>query len=143
MGSGKNGDMSGGIMKGLYYKIDTYQYQLFSSATSGTRGRILLYSNDEVIGIINLVDIAVDLPHSYRKPTGQYVMFYKITDMPYLIDMLRNESPIYLLVSGNGEEVSISTTQEPVGEGELPVLPPPSFFPPPTKIEPYELPTRK
>ncbi|MEM3341411.1 MAG: hypothetical protein QW728_01830, partial [Thermoplasmata archaeon] len=66
-------------MNERHFKIDTYQYQLYSSATSGTRGKILLYSENTVVAIVNLVDVPGELPHSYRKPTGQFILYYKIS----------------------------------------------------------------
>jgi len=46
--------------------------------------------------------------------------FYHLDDYENTIDLLRNESPVYLLYrgSGGGFENGIKTTQEVVGEGE-------------------------
>jgi len=46
-------------------------------------------------------------------------MFLPISEMPALVDVLRNEKPIYGHLRGDRPEwTSITTTQEPVGEGE-------------------------
>jgi hypothetical protein len=49
---------------------------------------------------------------------GKY--YYHLDDHENTIDLLRNESPVYLLYcgSGGGFENGIKTTQEVVGEGE-------------------------
>ena len=41
-------------------------------------------------------------------------------DYPQVLDLLRNEKPIYVEFEGNiGNIASIRTSAEPVGEGEL------------------------
>ena len=39
-------------------------------------------------------------------------------NLPYIVDILRNEKPIYLGWQKDQARAFISTTQEPVGEGE-------------------------
>ncbi|MFW5748322.1 MAG: hypothetical protein ACOCYT_01780 [Chloroflexota bacterium] len=46
-------------------------------------------------------------------------MFMPMSDLPAFVDILRNEKPVYAhLRSDRREWTSITTTQEPVGEGE-------------------------
>ena len=46
-------------------------------------------------------------------------MFMPFSDLPVLVDILRNEKPIYAhLRADRPEWTSITTTKEPVGEGE-------------------------
>ncbi len=46
-------------------------------------------------------------------------MFMPFRDLPVLVDILRNEKPIYAhLRADRPEWTSITTTKEPVGEGE-------------------------
>jgi hypothetical protein len=51
---------------------------------------------------------------------GQVSLYYHLDDYQNAIDLLRNESPMYLLYSGSGGgfENGIKTTEELVGEGE-------------------------
>ncbi len=47
-------------------------------------------------------------------------MFMPITDLRALVDILRNEKPIFGHLRGDRPEwTSITTSQEPVGEGEI------------------------
>lgn len=47
-------------------------------------------------------------------------MFMPIADMLAFVDILRNEKPIYGHLRGDRPEwTSVTTTQEPVGEGEI------------------------
>jgi len=41
-----------------------------------------------------------------------------MSDMPVVLDMLRNEQPVYLIYDGD-QNTRISTTEGPVGEGEV------------------------
>jgi hypothetical protein len=46
-------------------------------------------------------------------------MFVPYEDLPVFIDLLRNEKPIYAHLRGDRPEwTSVTTTKEPVGEGE-------------------------
>lgn len=46
-------------------------------------------------------------------------MFVPFADLPVFVDLLRNEKPIYAHLRGDKPEwTSITTTKEPVGEGE-------------------------
>ncbi|GJL53523.1 MAG: hypothetical protein NPIRA02_06550 [Nitrospirales bacterium] len=56
-----------------------------------------------------------------RKNGNSYFLYYRYADMANIIDMLRNEKPIWMVYVPEGSNNSrISTSQEPVGEGELP-----------------------
>lgn len=48
-------------------------------------------------------------------------LYYRLDEFRNVLDLLRNESPMYLLYSGSGGgyENGIVTTQEAVGEGEV------------------------
>jgi hypothetical protein len=52
---------------------------------------------------------------------SQVNLYYHLDDCQNAIDLLRNESPMYLLYSGSGSgfENGIKTIQEVVGEGEV------------------------
>lgn len=55
---------------------------------------------------------------SDSEASGQYNLYYHLDDYQNCIDLLRNESPMYLLWLGPGGENGIKTTKEDVGEGE-------------------------
>lgn len=47
-------------------------------------------------------------------------MFMPISDLPGFVDILRNEHPIFGHLRGDRPEwTSVTTSQEPVGEGEI------------------------
>lgn len=52
--------------------------------------------------------------------SGQANLQYHLEDLENILDLLRNEKPMYLLWNGSGPgfENGIKTTPEPVGEGE-------------------------
>jgi hypothetical protein len=52
---------------------------------------------------------------------GQVVLYYHVDHYPNVIDLLRNEKPVYLYYNGSGSgfENGIKTMVEKVGEGEL------------------------
>jgi hypothetical protein len=58
------------------------------------------------------------IPAGYAQ--GRYLLAYTYADLPVIIDMLRNETPVFLVVDPTGavDNWRISTSEEPVGEGE-------------------------
>ena len=53
-------------------------------------------------------------------PPGYISCHYMAEDYPRVLDLLRNEDPIYVnFVAGGWDQASIETTDEPIGEGEL------------------------
>lgn len=72
------------------------------------------------------LDVMFLSPNSqYPQPTfdadaKKGYMFMPISDIAAFVDILRNEKPIYGHLRGDKPEwTSVTTTQEPVGEGEL------------------------
>lgn len=59
------------------------------------------------------------LPAAFVDPAGKYRLYYKYSRLPDLLDLLRNEKPVYLhFWSGSGNNTHIATWEEPVGEAE-------------------------
>lgn len=53
------------------------------------------------------------------KSGPNYFLHYRYADFPVILDMLRNEKPVYLVYMPEGANNSrLSTSYEPVGEGE-------------------------
>ncbi len=100
------------------FEITNYQYYQFSTRESSTKAvatcsaadgkRVYLYFNDGP----NALSEA-------SKSGNNYFLYYRYADMANIIDMLRNEKPIYLIFVPEGtNNTRISTMNEPVGEGE-------------------------
>lgn len=97
-------------------KID--EYEVMYSANSFIP-RIWLKSGGKFIGQLIFKPNGAALPPD-AQVGGQVNLYYHLDDYANAIDLLRNESPMYLLFSGTGggNENGIKTTQEAVGEGE-------------------------
>ncbi|MEE6185780.1 hypothetical protein [Niabella digestorum] len=86
---------------------------------------IFLYgpiNGSELIGRLYFEDDNAPTLTPHRFENNCLVLFFRWRDMPYIIDMLRNESPLWLWAYINGDKIenaTISTDAEPVGEGEL------------------------
>jgi hypothetical protein len=104
-------------------QIQNYQYYVFSSRDSSNppSAVILLYDQSNTwVAALWFVKEPGALPTASRAG-GRYLLAYSYADLPVIIDMLRNETPVSLLVDPAGDVVNwrISTFEEPVGEGEL------------------------
>jgi hypothetical protein len=93
-------------------QIGSYQVQY---AANGFVPRIWLKdtSNTSIGQIVFLADGAV-LP-----PDNSTNLYYHLGNYPHVIDLLRNEKPMYwsFIGSGGGNENAIRTSVEPIGEG--------------------------
>jgi hypothetical protein len=97
-------------------KID--EYEVMYSANQFPP-RIWLKSNGNSIGQLLFTPNGATLPPD-ATVRGQVNLSYHLDDFQNTLDLLRNESPMYLLYSGSGGgfENGIKTTTEPTGEGE-------------------------
>jgi hypothetical protein len=79
--------------------------------------RIWLKSTGKYIGQLIFKPNGTDLPYD-ALVDGQANLYYHLEDFQNLIDLLRNEKPLYLLWVGPTNENGIKTTRETVGEEE-------------------------
>ena len=65
---------------------------------------------------------AATMPPTDDQGTSGYVYcHYPADDYPMVVDLLRNEKPVYIRYVGGGWKIaSINTSLEPIGEGEEP-----------------------
>lgn len=99
-------------------EIKQYQYYTFSSRDSSIANSvILLYGDAGYLGGAFFSTSDEPLKPAEQFPSGVYGLYYDNRDLPVIIDMLRNEKPVYLIYNG-ADNTRISTTAEPVGEGE-------------------------
>lgn len=99
-------------------EIKQYQYYTFSSRDSSIANSvILLYGDAGYLGGAFFSTSDEPLKPAEQFPSGVYGLYYHYRDLPGIIDMLRNEKPVFLIFNGE-QNTRISTTAEPVGEGE-------------------------
>ncbi|MCF8364961.1 MAG: hypothetical protein K9H16_04220 [Bacteroidales bacterium] len=107
--------------KGIEVKtIEKYSYMLFSSRSgnSDTKAVIMITAAEGFIGYINFMTDGCQLPET-EKRYNLFYFYYHMSDFPVIVDMLRNEGPVYIFyMDDNKENCRISTTLEIVGEGE-------------------------
>lgn len=85
----------------------------------------LIGEDDHWLGRIAFVDEKYPrgIPADHTGPSGEHYMYLPLSQFPNVIDLLRNEKPIYF---GFDSRAVLSTLKEPVGVGERqnPRLPP-------------------
>lgn len=100
--------------------IESYSYSCYSSRSgdTDTRAVIMLSESDSFIGYLHFLADGCELPKAVKK-FGYYYLYYHFSDLPVMVDMLRNEKPLYLIyMEDDKNNCRISTIMEPVGEGE-------------------------
>jgi hypothetical protein len=99
-------------------EIKKYQYYVFSSRDGSAKTVMFVYgSSGAQIGYVYFQSDEQPLPQASKLQDGNILLYYRYADLPVLVDMLRNESPIYLIYA-SGMNSRISTLAEAVGEGE-------------------------
>lgn len=107
-------------MASASFKVKTYQYYDWSSRATGKTNLILKGEGGETCSVWFVEDPAHALPTAYQVAANYYAFYYHHYQLGHLIDMLRNESPIYVFFNDDNHlnNSRISTAAEPVGEGE-------------------------
>lgn len=101
--------------------INKYSCMIFSSRSgdADTKAVILLQAENEFLGYLYFMADGCNLPEPEKK-YNLYYYYFHFQDMPSVVDMLRNESPVYIFyMESNKQNSRISTTMELVGEGEI------------------------
>jgi hypothetical protein len=102
------------------FQAVTYYYYDWSSRKTAKSNLILKGTEGETCVVWFVEDPAADLPAAQQLAPNSFAFHYHHSQLQHLIDMLRNEKPIYVMFNNdNGFNNSrIATTDEPVGEGE-------------------------
>ena len=104
------------------FTVDTYQYYNFSSRDGLKSVAILRGANNHRCNLFfHGNDRALEPAYEINPTTFHFN--YQYSDFADIIDMLRNEKPVYVMYEPQGSNNSrISTGSEPVGEGEEPQI---------------------
>ena len=102
------------------FQVATYQYYDWSSRKTGKTNLILKGAGGQTCSVWFVEDPAANLPLASQVAANYYAFYYHHHQLAHLIDMLRNESPVSVFFDDNNgfNNSRISTTDEPVGEGE-------------------------
>jgi hypothetical protein len=91
----------------VMYSSNTFIPRIWLKSAGKYIGQLIFKPNSSTLPQDNIAGMQVNI-------------YYHLEDYKNIIDLLRNEKPMYLLWvgSGPGNENGIKTTAEPVGEGE-------------------------
>lgn len=101
------------------YSVAYYGGGKRSTAPYDYRAIIGLYDDAGLIAGLYFHAEARTIPPSDHLPTsGQPMSHFPIEDFPRVLDLLRNEAPVYYEQFSGWPMASLSTSLEPIGEGE-------------------------
>ncbi|SHO56504.1 hypothetical protein VQ7734_02273 [Vibrio quintilis] len=103
-------------------KIEQYQVQHFAGGTGYfLKAMIWLYDEDHAtFANVRFYKDPDDVPAQDTKASSGFIAcHYPPEDYADVIDLLRNEKPLYLHYSDTSQMGYFSTAPEPVGEGEI------------------------
>ena len=99
-------------------QVSTYEYYHWTSRSSGKTNLILRGGGGEFCVVWFVEDPNAALPPATQSGKN-FSLYYHHSQLPHIIDMLRNEKPISVFFDNDaGANSRISTGPEPIGEGE-------------------------
>ncbi len=101
-------------------EIKKYAYSVFSSRQDEGEilSDIMLSSDSAFLGYAHFLADGSVLPKATKK-FNLYNLYYHQKDLPAVIDMLRNEKPVFIIFADDDHKnCRITTVQENIGEGE-------------------------
>ena len=101
------------------FKIESYEYYHWSSRSQYKSNIVLFGEGEETVAIWFESDPEAELAPARILTPNNYAFYYYQEQMSDIIDMLRNEKPIWVHFNDNGglNNSRIATSKEPVGEG--------------------------
>ena len=100
------------------YEIQDYMCLAIARPTGGYREAIYLY--DENGNTVARLRFTRDtIPPPSVGASGSYILYYTRGEYRDVVDMLRNEEPIYFWWGGETSVSYVRTGREGVGEGEI------------------------
>ncbi|MFC1962718.1 hypothetical protein ACFLWB_01800 [Chloroflexota bacterium] len=97
--------------------IKKYKYLLMSSVGDGEPRLYLYDASDKIVAHVYFKNGSGPLPKATQNPGGLYTLHYRRSALLELIDMLRNEKPIYLQW-WPPDTCWIGTSREPIGKND-------------------------
>ena len=83
------------------------------------RGIVRCFGDEHTMDLMFLAEDSNIPAPTYHPDQKKGYMFLPMSDLTGMVDLLRNEKPIYAHLRGDKPEwTSITTSNEPVGEGE-------------------------
>lgn len=106
--------------------VDGYQIQFFGKSTSavaGVKAWLYLRSSEHETGVAGAIGFysldALESQQDRLDALGRPLGHMSVTEIGTVLDLLRNENPIYVTWSDIRSQVFLETDPEPVGEGEI------------------------
>jgi len=107
-------------MASTSFEVVTYEYYDWSSRRTGKTNLNLKGAGGETCFVWFTEDDSADLQEAEELAPDKFAFYYHHSQLQHLIDMLRYEKPIFVYFNNERgfNNSRISTTDEPVGEGE-------------------------
>lgn len=100
-------------------QITRYQYEFRSVPDENVELLFLFGPDDKSLAMVVFVDGPDPLPGPKETLSGLVVMTYRRAALSGVIDLLRNEKPVYFTWASQARVARITTEREPVGEEEF------------------------
>ncbi len=104
------------------HEISTYKVLLISGYTGVSPDQVgFIYFNDttnKYIGYAGIIRDGKPLPPNVQWTNGILNIYFNESELPSLLDTLRNEKPIFVQFNTDLKWGSVGTAAEPVGEEE-------------------------
>ena len=106
-------------------EVGTYEVLMISGYGGGGQiGFVYFYEpSGTYIGYAGIIKTGAPLPGNVQWPNGVLNIYFPDSQFGPMLDVLRNERPVYVKYNTDLKWGSVGTGKEPVGEQEAPAVP--------------------
>ena len=98
-------------------QFDSYSIVYYGGKDTYLHSRIGLLSGGTAVGRLNFITDGNSIPES-KDLNGLFIINFHESRFSEVVDILRNEKPLYLDLASHLGIGVLQTTKEPIGEGE-------------------------
>lgn len=98
-------------------QFDSYKLTYYSGPDFSLHSVIMLFSGQTVVGRINFMREGFEIRES-KELHGIYLLNFHEGQFSEVLDILRNEEPLFIELNASFGVGSIRTSEEPIGEEE-------------------------
>ena len=100
-------------------EFDEYKINYYSALRSSLVARVTLLMGGRGVGWINFVSESAPTPQNQVHVNGGLIINFSESKFSDIVDILRHEDPLFVVLNTDSGGGAIQTDREPIGEEEL------------------------
>lgn len=100
-------------------EFDEYKVNYYSALRATLVARIILLAGGRGIGWINFISESASMPQNHVHVNGGLIVNFPESKFSDIVDILRHEDPLFVVLNTDSGAGAIQTDREPIGEEEI------------------------